>query len=186
MNTFDFIVIAVGLAMDASAVSLAAAASGYAKDGRAVFRLSFHFGLFQFFMPVLGWYSGILFVQYMKSVDHWIAFLLLAFVGLRMIMSGANPKAEEHKTDPSKGISLIMLSLATSIDALAIGLSLAMLEVNIFYPGIIIGLVTATLSLVAIRLGKRLGTLFGNRMEILGGVILISIGFRILWTHLSG
>lgn len=183
MGTFDIIVVALGLAMDAAAVSLAAAASGYARDGRAIFRLAFHFGLFQFMMPVLGWFLGVGFVSYFKAVDHWIAFGLLAFVGGRMVISGLDRSETVIQKDPSRGLTMVMLSLATSIDALAIGLSLAMLDINIWYPSVIIGMITSAMSLGAISLGKRLGTLFGKRMEILGGVILIFIGTRILVTE---
>jgi len=181
MGTIDIIVIAVGLAMDAAAVSLAAAASGFAKDGRAAFRLAFHFGFFQFFMPVVGWFLGIGFVSYLKSFDHWIAFGLLLFVGGRMICSGMDSSQTAIKKDPSRGMTMVMLSIATSIDALAIGLSLAMLDVNIWYPSVIIGVITAGLSLLAISIGKRLGVLFGKPMEIVGGLILIFIGSRILF-----
>ncbi len=181
MGTIDIIVIAVGLAMDAAAVSLAAAASGFARDSRAVFRLAFHFGLFQFIMPVIGWYLGVGLVSYLKAVDHWIAFGLLVFVGGRMILSGMDYSENTLKKDPSRGMTMVMLSIATSIDALAIGLSLAMLDVNIWYPSVIIGIITGCLSLLAIGIGKRLGVLFGSRMEIVGGVILIFIGSRILF-----
>jgi putative Mn2+ efflux pump MntP len=181
MGTFDIIVIAVGLAMDAAAVSLAAAASGFAKDGRAIFRLAFHFGLFQFIMPVFGWFLGIGFVSYLKAFDHWIAFGLLLLVGGRMVLSGAGGLEPAHKKDPSRGMTMVMLSIATSIDALAIGLSLAMMGVNIWYPAVIIGIVTGCLSLLAISIGKRLGVMFGKPMEIVGGLILIFIGSRILF-----
>jgi putative Mn2+ efflux pump MntP len=181
MGTIDIIIIAVGLAMDAAAVSLAAAASGFAKDGRAVFRLAFHFGLFQFIMPVIGWGLGIGFVSYLKAFDHWIAFGLLVFVGGRMILSGMDGSQTAHKKDPSRGMTMVMLSIATSIDALAIGLSLAMLDVNIWYPSVMIGIITGGLSLVAIGIGKRLGVLFGKRMEIVGGLILVFIGSRIVF-----
>lgn len=170
--------------MDASAVCLAAAAAGYAKDARAVFRLSFHFGLFQFIMPVLGWLMGISFVSYFKAFDHWIAFFLLAFIGIKMIREGMDKASEIQKNDPSRGMTMIMLSIATSIDALAVGLSLAMLEVNIWYPSVMIGVITAGMSLLAIKIGARLGTMFGKRMEIFGGIILILIGSRILYSHL--
>ncbi len=181
MGTIDIIVIAVGLAMDAAAVSLAAAASGFAKDGRAVFRLAFHFGLFQFLMPVVGWFLGIGFVSYLKAFDHWIAFGLLMFVGGRMILSGMDSSENPIKKDPSRGMTMVMLSIATSIDALAIGLSLAMLDVNIWYPSVIIGIITGGMSLLAIGIGKRLGVLFGKRMEVVGGLILVFIGSRILF-----
>jgi putative Mn2+ efflux pump MntP len=184
MDFAEIILIASGLAMDASAVSLAAAASGYADTTRAKFRLSFHFGLFQCLMPVLGWLLGISFVSYVASFDHWIAFVLLAFVGGRMVLSGMNTSVESHTNDPSRGFTLVMLSIATSIDALAIGLSLAMLDVTIWYPSVIIGITTSCFCLLAIGIGRRLGAAFGKRMEIFGGVILITIGLRILLSHL--
>ena len=185
MTIFEIIVIAIGLAMDASAVALGAATSGYSGDPRATFRLSFHFGLFQFMMPVLGWFMGISFVSYFKSFDHWIAFFLLAFVGLRMINEGMDKSLETQKKDPSKGMTMVMLSVATSIDALAVGLSLAMLEVSIWYPSIIIGVVTTVMSLIAIKIGTKLSAVFGKKMEIFGGIVLLIIGSRILFSHLS-
>jgi putative Mn2+ efflux pump MntP len=184
MDLIEIIIIAFGLAMDASAVSLVAAASGFAQDSRSSFRLAFHFGLFQFLMPVLGWLMGVSFVSYFTAFDHWVAFVLLIFVGGRMLLSGLNPNIESYSKDPSRGFSLIILSVATSIDALAIGLSLAMLDVNIWYPSVIIGIVTAFLSFFSIMIGKRISALFGKRMEIFGGCILIIIGIRILLTHL--
>lgn len=184
MTTVEIIFIAVGLAMDASAVSLAAAAAGFAENARAKFRLSFHFGLFQFFMPVLGWLMGISFVSHFKAFDHWIAFFLLGFVGVRMIREGMDPSQEKQKKDPSRGMTMVMLSIATSIDALAVGLSLAMLDVNILYPSVMIGVITAGMSLVAIKIGTKLGVMFGKRMEVLGGVVLVFIGIRILISHL--
>ncbi|MFO8010856.1 MAG: manganese efflux pump MntP family protein [Dehalococcoidia bacterium] len=183
MNPVEIVLIALGLAMDATAVSLVAAASGYANNPRAAFRLSFHFGLFQFLMPILGWALGRSVIEYISSLDHWVAFGLLTFVGARMIKSGTKPFEQRPRKDPSHGTTLILLSIATSIDALAIGLSLAMLDVNIWYPSIIIGFVTAALSLAAIQVGKRIGIIFGNRMEIIGGGILIAIGLRILISH---
>ncbi len=184
MSSFEIILIAMGLAMDASAVCLAAAAAGFAKDARAVFRLSFHFGLFQFFMPIIGWFLGVSFVSYFKAIDHWIAFFLLLFVGGRMIREGLDTTAETHKNDPSKGMTMVLLSIATSIDALAIGLSLALLDVTIWYPSVMIGLITSGMCIVAIIIGKRLGTLFGKRMEVFGGLVLIFIGGRILYSQL--
>lgn len=184
MDFLEIVLIAVGLAMDASAVSLVAAASGYAKDPRSVFRLSFHFGLFQFLMPIIGWMLGRSVVRYIFSIDHWIAFCLLAFVGIKMIRSGLKPPEQSLKNDPSRGNTLVMLSIATSIDALAIGLSLAVLKVNIWYPSAVIGLITAVLSLTAIKLGNQMGILLGHRMEIIGGIILVAIGLRILVSRL--
>ncbi len=170
--------------MDACAVSLAGAASGYADNLRAIFRLSFHFGFFQFLMPLIGWGLGIGFISYMESFDHWIAFGLLVFVGVRMIISGTDPCEENQKNDPSKGINLVMLSIATSIDALAIGLGFAFLKVNIWQASIIIGAITSFLCIVAIKIGRSLGAFFGRRMETIGGLILIAIGCKILVGHI--
>ncbi len=184
MDILEITLIAVGLAMDASAVSLVASATGYAEGRRAAFRLFFHFGLFQFLMTVLGWVLGFGFVSYISRFDHWVAFGLLAFVGLKMIRSGVKPSREANTSDPSRGMTMVMLSFATSIDAMAVGLSLAVLGVSVWYPATIIGIVTGTMSFVAIRVGKRIGAVVGQRMEIVGGVILIAIGLRILLSSL--
>ena len=184
MNLVEILLIAVGLAMDAFAVSLGIGTTGRASGRRPIFRLAFHFGLFQALMPVLGWLAGTGVARFIQNFDHWIALILLAFVGLRMIRSGLDTNGESHASDPSRGGTLILLAVATSIDAFAIGLSLAMLRVNILYPAIIIGLVTGGLCLAALLLGHRLGKVFGKRMEILGGLILIGIGIRVVLSHL--
>lgn len=181
MTNVDIILIAISLAMDASAVCLAAAAAGFAKDARAIFRLSFHFGLFQFLMPVAGWFLGQSFINFMGSFDRWIAFSLLLIVGGRMIYEGMSNQADVQRKDPSKGLTMVMLSVATSIDALAVGLSYSMLKIEILYPSIMIGIITSGLSLVAIKIGNRLGQVFGKRMEMAGGLILIAIGIKILF-----
>jgi putative Mn2+ efflux pump MntP len=181
---FDIIVIAVGLALDALAVTLGAAASGLARGPRAAFRLSFHFGLFQFIMPVLGWAVGTGVARFVSAWDHWIAFALLTFVGSRMIYAGLHPDTQNSSDDPSRGLKLMMLAVATSIDALAVGFSLAMLQVNIWYPSAIIGIVTLSISVIGFQFGTRLGARFGRRTEIAGGSILILIGLRILASHL--
>lgn len=184
MQLFDILIIAFALAMDAAAVSLVASASGFAENKRAVFRLSFHFGLFQFIMPLIGWLMGISFVSYIASIDHWIAFILLSFVGFHMIAESKKNDTEVPQKDPSKGMTMVLLSVATSIDALAIGLSLAMLDVDIWYASVVIGIITAGLSLIAIRLGKSVGKIIGDKMEVIGGVVLIVIGSKILIEHL--
>jgi len=181
---FDIVVIAVGLAMDAFAVTLGCAASGQARGPRAAFRLSFHFGLFQFIMPVVGWVVGTGIARLVSAWDHWIAFALLVLVGAHMIYAGCHPDLQPALRDPSRGWTLVMLAVATSIDALAVGLSLAMLRVSIWYPSAIIGVVTLTISVVGFHFGTRLGARFGRRMEILGGIVLILIGLRILAAHL--
>ncbi len=185
MSLLEILLVAVALAMDAFAVSLAAGATAYARSKRARFRLSFHFGLFQFLMPIAGWLVGTSVARAIESFDHWVAFGLLAFVGTRMLLAAFGEEGKAPSRDPSRGATLVMLSVATSIDALAVGLTLAMLEVAIWYASVIIGLVTGLLSLAAIRLGNRLGARFGPRMEAAGGTILIAIGVRILLQHLG-
>jgi len=184
MSLSEVLVMAVGLAMDCFAVSLGIGTTGYANNRRALFRLSYHFGLFQALMPVLGWVVGTQISGLVSSFDHWIAFGLLAFVGVRMIRSGLDAEGESHTKDPSRGGTMVMLSVATSIDAFAIGLTLAMLQVDILYPSVVIGVVTGILSLIGLLLGSRLGAAFGKRMEVFGGVLLIFIGLRVLLSHL--
>lgn len=184
MRLSEVFLIALGLAMDAFAVCLGAGTTRHINGPRPVFRLAFHFGLFQALMPVLGWLLGSTVQRWIAPFDHWIAFGLLAFVGVRMIRSGLAPDGEVRTSDPSRGATLIMLSVATSIDALAVGLSLAVLSAGIIYPAIVIGVVAAAMSLLGIYLGGRLGQAFGKRMELIGGLILIGIGVRVVVSHL--
>jgi manganese efflux pump family protein len=184
MNFFEILLIALSLAMDAFAVCLGAGAQKWTSGPRPVFRLAFHFGLFQFLMPVIGWFAGTTIVRYISAYDHWVAFGLLAFVGIRMIRSSFDPEDGEQKNDPSRGWTLVLLAFATSIDALAIGFSLGLVGVTIWYPAVVIGVVTGLISWLGIFLGNRLGQKFGKRMEIIGGIILILIGVRILLAHL--
>ena len=184
MNLAEILLIAFGLAMDAFAVCLGVGTTQHIKGPRPVFRLAFHFGLFQALMPILGWLVGSTINQWIAPFDHWIVFALLAFVGIRMIRSGLQDEDEAETIDPSRGATLIMLSVATSIDAFAVGLSLAVLGVSIILPSIIIGLVAGGMSLLGIFLGGRLGKTFGKRMEVVGGVILIVIGARVVISHL--
>jgi manganese efflux pump family protein len=177
--------LALALAMDAFAVALSAGAYLVKADGHQTFRLSFHFGLFQFLMPILGWIAGAQFVSYISSIDHWIAFGLLAFIGGRMVRSSLRESEAAIKSDVTKGWSLVTLSVATSIDAFAVGLSLAVLERGIVMPSIVIGIVAAAMTLIGIRLGERLSSRFGRRMELLGGIVLIVIGIRVVLEHLA-
>jgi putative Mn2+ efflux pump MntP len=186
MAPLTLIGIAIGLAMDAFAVAIGAGLTLGHVNARQTFRLAWHFGLFQAFMPVLGWLAGRTVADWIGPIDHWIAFGLLAVIGGKMIYEALQHGDEERaRTDPTKGWSLVLLSVATSIDALAVGLSLALLDVPIWYPAIVIGLVAAGFTAVGLHLGKRFGALLGRRMEVVGGVILIVIGLRILIEHLT-
>jgi putative Mn2+ efflux pump MntP len=180
MLFLEILLIAIGLSMDAFAVSVCASASNRRMAPRATFRLSFHFGLFQCLMPIAGWLLGSEVALLVASFGGWLAWLLLTSVGGHMIYSGLRPNRGTYSVDPSRGMTLVMLSVATSLDAFAVGFSLAMLRVSIWYPAFVIGLVTGTLSLVGVRLGARLGRGIGRPMEIGGGVLLIGIGLRIL------
>ncbi|MCE5207805.1 MAG: manganese efflux pump MntP family protein [Chloroflexi bacterium] len=187
MNFGYTFLVALGLAMDCFAVSLGVGTSPVPLTRRLVFRITWHFGLFQAGMTVIGWLAGSTVVNLIANFDHWIAFILLVWVGGRMVFSGLK-KGEEEKyiQDPSRGRSLVMLSIATSIDALAVGLSLALLQVNIVESALMIGITSTVLSLAGLFLGNRLSQRFGRGMEVLGGVVLIFIGIRIVASHLLG
>lgn len=188
MSFFVILGIAVGLAMDTFAVAIGTSVMLGGVTPRQVFRFSFHFGLFQAMMPVFGWLAGSTFVSYIENYDHWIAFGLLAFVGGKAIYEALTEEEEERratKNDPTRGASLVLLSTATSIDALAVGLSFAMLDVRIWGPVIVIGLVTAAITCAGMLMGSRLGARFGRRVEVFGGVILLGIGLKILVQHLA-
>ncbi len=184
MGIIEILFISLGLAMDAFAVSICAGTNELTRGKRPTFRLSFHFGLFQFFMPIIGWSLGSAVYKYIETFDHWIVLILLSFVGIKMIKSGLSKKSNLKSGDMSKGMNLIILSIATSIDALAIGISFAILQTSIIFPSIIIGIVTACLSILGVQLGNKLGMKFGKKMEIAGGIILILIGLRIFVQHI--
>ena len=181
MNLFEILLIAVGLAMDAFAVALGAGTTGHGQRVRPAVRISFHFGLFQFLMPVIGWYLGSRLQQYMAGYDRWVAFGLLEFVGFHMLYESFQREPDEPPGDPTRGLRLVTLCVVTSLDALAVGLSLAMIGQRIWYPSVVIGVVTAALSLLGVYLGNRLRGMFGKRMEQIGAVILILIGAKLLF-----
>jgi putative Mn2+ efflux pump MntP len=184
MNDLELIGIAFGLGMDACAVAAATGVSLRKVTGHHVFRLAWHFGLFQFLMPILGWLAGRSAAAFVQTWDHWIAFGLLLLIGGKMLYEAGFRGEEElfHK-DPTRGWSLVGLSVATSIDALAVGASLAFLNVTIWIPAIIIGLVAGLLTLLGIRFGQKLGAKFGRKLEFAGGLVLWGIGVKILLEH---
>lgn len=183
LPAWEIALLALSLALDATAVSMAAAAAGWAADGRARFRLAFHFGLFQGLMPLLGWLAGRSLAAGFAAVDHWIAFGLLGWIGVGMLHGGLKADEDSPRADPTRGWTLVALSVATSIDALAVGATLAMLGVPIVTPALAIGLTAAALSLVGILVGHRAGRRFGQRLEVAGGLVLIALGLKILVEH---
>ena len=184
MDWFTTLFVAVGLAMDAMTVSLGVGTNRQCDPLRSKLRLAFHFGLFQCLMPLLGWAAGKSVYPYISRFDHWIAVVLLVYVGVNMIRHGIHPGQVARVDDPTRGKSLVILSVATSIDALAVGLSLAMLEIPVLLPALIIGIVTFGLSMIGLFAGNLLGSKFGQKMEIVGGLVLNGIGLRVLLTHL--
>lgn len=184
MEFITITLISIGLAMDALAVSLGIGTAGQIASQRGKIRLAAHFGIFQAGMTALGWLAGETIVHYVKGFDHWIAFALLGYVGISLIRSGFDKDGQAFEQDPSTGKVLVMLSFATSIDAFAVGLSIAFLNVPVMLSVVMIGLVALVLSAVGLLAGVRLGETFGKRMEIFGGLILLGIGLRVLLTHL--
>ncbi len=176
--------VALGLAMDCFAVALGIGTTRHANSIRPIFRLSWHMGLFQGLMTLLGWLAGAELANWISPFDHWIAFGLLAYVGGRMVYSGFHPEHTSYTSDPSRGGLLLMLSVATSIDALAVGLSMGMLHLPVLLASIIIGTVSLVMVVIGLRFGSVLGERFGKRMEVFGGLLLIAIGLRIIITHL--
>jgi manganese efflux pump family protein len=183
MDWMTILGIALALAMDAFAVALAAGAVLNPLTGRHLFRLGFHFGLFQALMPIAGWLVGMTVQKWIVDYDHWIAFGLLAVVGGRMILEALDEKEDKATSDPTRGLTMVVLSVATSIDALAVGLSLAMLDVSVWLPAAVIGIVAGVLTVIGMLLGRRLRGNWGKRVEICGGLVLCCIGLKILLDH---
>ena len=167
--------------MDAFAVALAAGALLRPLSFRPCFRLAFHFGLFQGGMPLIGWLAGLTVQSFVAAWSHWLAFFLLLAVGGHMMFEALTAEeGVERNTDPSKGLTMVVLAVATSIDALAVGLSLAMIDVVIWIPALVIGMVACLFTIIGLFLGTRAGKAWGKRVEVGGGAILILIGFKIL------
>ena len=185
MDWVSLIGIAVALSMDAVAVAIVTGLTLKPLTKRRIFRLAFHFGLFQALMPIAGWSAGHAIQGYVSAFDHWIALALLAFVGGRMIHGSLRDGgAKRAASDPTAGWDLVILSIATSIDALAVGFSLAIIGSTIVLPALVIGAVTGSLTTAGMLLGGRIGAIWGKRVEILGGLILIGIGVKIVIEHI--
>ncbi|HAH31707.1 MAG TPA: hypothetical protein DCL44_05270 [Elusimicrobia bacterium] len=185
MTSIEILTIALGLSMDAFAVAVASGATMKKLHIPNAIKMGAFFGAFQAAMPVLGWLAGLGLKNFISGYDHWVAFGLLGFIGGKMIYESFKMKdeqARENKSSPFDTGTLTLLSIATSIDALAVGLTFSMLTVSIAGPAITIGLVTFGLSVFGVALGSKAGHFFENRIEALGGLILIAIGFKILFT----
>ncbi|OHB73058.1 MAG: hypothetical protein A2Z25_06785 [Planctomycetes bacterium RBG_16_55_9] len=184
MGLITIIVIAVGLAMDAFAISVVSGSVYRQLHVKHVLRMAAFFGGFQALMPLIGSLAGLSAKDYIADYDHWVAFGILGAVGGKMIFESFKIKSVEENPDPSNIIVLLLLSVATSIDALAVGLTLSLVTRSIAEAVIIIGLITFGLSYLGVFIGKRFGHFFENKIEILGGLILVGLGIKILADHL--
>ena len=184
MNITMTLLIALGLALDAFSVAVVGGVTTDRPRLRDAFRIAVFFGLFQAVMPLIGWQAGEYLTDFIAGVDHWIAFGLLCLSGFHMILESIKPASRAKSFNLANVRILFLLSIATSIDALAVGIGLAFVEITIIRVALVIGGVTFVLSLVGYYIGRKIGMVFGNKIRILGGVILIGIGLRILIEHL--
>lgn len=185
MEFFTIFLIAVGLSMDSFAVSITSGLVMSKIDFRNAMKIAFSLAFFQALMPTLGWLIGRKIEVYIESFDHWIAFGLLFLIGMKMILESRKANENDRSFNPLNPKVLLLMSLATSIDALVVGISFAFIEYRWFLSGLIIGATTFIISMLGILFGKKMGSRFGNKMEIVGGLILIFIGVRILFQHLG-
>lgn len=185
MGVLSLFVLAVGLSMDAFAVSICKGLAMQKLTLRKAVIVGLWFGIFQALMPLAGYFLGINFAAKITSIDHWIAFVLLAFIGVNMVRE-AFSKGEEKQNDSLAWKEMFVLAIATSIDALACGITFAFLEVNIWIAISFIGLITFMISVGGVKVGNVFGTKYKNKAELAGGIILILLGIKILLEHLLG
>nr|WP_314263621.1 manganese efflux pump MntP [uncultured Moellerella sp.] len=186
MSFYATLILALALSMDAFAVAICKGAVLHKPRFREVLRTGFIFGIIEAITPIIGWCIGLLTSQYVARWDHWIAFTLLFVLGARMIWQSL--KAKDVCCEPQTrhgSLSLIFTAIATSLDAMAIGLGLAFLQVDIIHTAMTIGLMTMIMATLGMMIGRYVGPLLGKKAEIVGGVVLIAIGFNILFEHLE-
>ncbi len=183
MDYLSVVLVALGLAVDCFAVSLSAAWTRKSFSKAAIFRVALAFGLAQFVMPIIGFFAGRTIAGLIGQFDHWVAFGILLIVGGRMLWEFFRNE-KEKEADISKGLMLVTVAVATSIDALAVGLSFAFLNVEIFAAAGIIGFVASLITLFGFWLGSRVSVLLGRWAKLFGAIVLIAIGVRILVSHL--
>ena len=188
MSIFEIILIRIGLAMDAFGVSIGKGLTmPVGENGRKV-TLAFLFGLFQFLMPLIGWLIGRQLIDVIDDWDHWIIFGLLGYLGIAMIREGLSDDDDEDDDDDKQFLGvweMMMLSVATSLDAMAVGLTFAFLPINVWEASTMIGVITFGISLVGVYFGKFMGRFVGKYADIVGGGVLILIGTKILLQHLG-
>ena len=184
MGAIEILLISIGLAMDAFAVSVCKGLAMKKMSWKKAAIIGLYFGIFQAVMPVIGYFLGTTFEKFITYVDHWVAFILLVGIGINMVKEAFN-KESENRNDNVDMKTMIVLSIATSIDALAIGITFACLKIHIVMPVITIGLITFIISVIGVKIGNQFGDKYGKKAEIMGGVILILLGIKILLEHLG-
>jgi putative Mn2+ efflux pump MntP len=185
MSLLEIILIAFGLSMDAFAVSITLGLSVKKPNIRQIILPGIYFGFFQALMPTVGYFAGMYFVDKIQGFDHWIAFILLGFIGGKMIKNSfSKDEKEQIKENTFKFMNMLILAIATSIDALAIGITFAIFKVNIVRTVIITGIITFIISMIGVRIGNIFGTKFKTKAEFVGGVVLILLGVKIIVEHM--
>lgn len=184
MNFLEIVLISISLGMDAFAVAICKGMAMHSGNTKKGIIIALYFGTFQALMPFIGYMLGLRFEKAITAIDHWLAFGLLAIIGTNMIKESFD-KSEENINDDVSFKTMILLALATSIDALAIGITFAFLKVNIYVPITCIGIITFIMSFIGVKIGTKFGNKFNNKAETAGGIILIFMGVKILLEHLG-
>lgn len=184
MEIFSLLILAIALAMDSFAVSITVGLSIKQFHFSTVGKVCFLFAFFQGTMPVIGWWLGQTFADAISSYDHWVVFVLLLFIGGKMVLGAIKYQEAAPFINVYSNKTITTLAIATSIDALAVGISFSLLQVNIVLPAVVIGLVTFIFSFLGISIGWKLGSICRNKIELIGGLLLIGIGIKILIEHL--
>ncbi|MCL2247459.1 MAG: manganese efflux pump MntP family protein [Lentimicrobiaceae bacterium] len=184
MSVFEIFLIALGLSMDAFAVSVTLGLSVKKPKWQQFLIPGLYFGCFQAIMPLIGYLAGINFAHKIQNLDHWIAFILLGFIGGKMIIDSFSKEEKKVNENPFRITTMLLLAIATSIDALAVGVTFAFFEINIYKAIIIIGLITFCMAIAGVKIGNIFGTKFKSKAEFVGGAVLVILGVKILVEHL--
>jgi len=180
MSYVEIILIAIGLSMDAFAVSIMLGLSVDKPALKQYLLPGLYFGFFQALMPLTGYFAGTFFAEKIKGFDHWVAFALLTVIGANMIRESFSKEEEKHNENKFKFINMLLLAIATSIDALAVGVTFAFFKINIFAAIAVIGITTCLISIGGVKIGSIFGTRFKSKAELSGGIILVALGVKIL------
>lgn len=186
MSVFALVLVAVGLSLDTFAVSVSVGLMRCEVQFWQAARVAFVMAFFQGAMPLLGWFVGEQVVEFTNGLGHYLAFALLSGIGIKMIIESLKPEEKRNPINPFKLIVVLGMAISTSIDALVVGFSFAFVEVDILHTGLVIGFFTFLFAMLGMLLGKKTGSLFGKRMEIVGGVVLLGLGLKILVENLNG